>query len=465
MSDSERLIPPPRTARLDSFGKLPFGFGPRFFLCLLLGLIWIVPALWSPRMIAAMILWDSLVVVAFVFDLLQIPPPKQIEVRRSWERALSLAETSRVKLEARNAGRIAIRCSLVDETPSALCTAPPAVEIAVPARSSAAASYPVLPRRRGDANMGRVFVRYSSRLGFAQRWAAGDIRETVRVFPDLAQARQQALYLIRSKQVEMEKRRRKQRGQGREFQALRDYRESDELRDVCWTATARRHQLTTRIFEIERSQVIWLVMDAGRLQRAEVQQKGTDVRLSKLDYAVNAALSLAQVATQCGDRVGLLAYGRSIQCNLAAARGARHLRTIAESLAMIHGEGSEADHSTAARVFLNEQRSRSLVIWITDFAETPTVPEVIEYAIQISRRHLVVFSAMSQPDLNALGKRVPSTTEDMYRHAAALEIVHRRDLLLRGLRQQGVFAFEFTPGMLASALVNQYLDIKERNLL
>jgi uncharacterized protein (DUF58 family) len=201
------------------------------------------------------------------------------------------------------------------------------------------------------------------------------------------------------------------------------------------------------------------------LLRAEILQEQSDLRLSKLDFAVNAALSLAQVASQCGDRVGLLAYGRSIQFNVAVGRGALHLRTIVDCLAQVHGEVSEADHSRAARVLLTEQSRRSLVVWITDFAETPTTPEVIEYAMQMTRRHLVVFTAMNQPDLNLLAETTPRSTEEMYRHAAALEIAHRREVLLRALRQRGVFAFELVPGLLASSLVNQYLDIKERNLL
>jgi hypothetical protein len=77
----------------------------------------------------------------------------------------------------------------------------------------------------------------------------------------------------------------------------------------------------------------------------------------------------------------------------------------------------------------------------------------------------VVFSVISQADLSALAETTPKTTQAMYRHAAALEIAHRREVLLRGLRQRGIFAFELLPGLLASSLVNQYLDIKERNLL
>jgi uncharacterized protein (DUF58 family) len=465
MNEQRPFAPPETTARLHSLGRLPFSFGPRFFVALLLGLLWVVPAWWSPRIIAALFLWDFLMVAVFVLDLLRLPQPQEIEVSRIWEHAPSLATPSEVVISIENFGKTALWCSLVDEAASSLRNPPPALEMTVAAGAREQINYRILPRERGDVRMGRLFVRYQSRFGFAERWTAAEISQTVRVLPNLEEARRHALYLIRSKQVEMEKRRKRQRGQGREFESLRDYRQGDDLRDTCWTATARRHNLTTRVFEIERSQVVWIVLDAGRLLRAQVRQEDTDLRLSKLDYAVNAALSLAQVATQCGDKVGLLAYGRSVQQSIAAGRGAIHLRTIVDSLAQVRGEASEADHSSAARVLLNAQHRRSLVVWITDFAETPTLPEVIEYAMQITRRHLVVFSAMSQPDLAELAQTTPQTPEDMYRHAAALEIAHRRELLLRGLRQRGIFAFELVPGMLASSLVNQYLDIKDRNLL
>ncbi len=465
MNTSRPLIPSRIASRAKSFGRIPFGFGPRFFVVLLLGFLWLVPAWWFPRLVAALFLWDALAFAAFVLDLLRLPKPNAIEGARSWEHAPSLATSSDVTISLRNFGASAIRCTAVDESPAALRTMPLSLSLVVAPRQEVSAKYSIMPRERGDVRLGRLFVRYQSQLGFAERWSVIHLAQTVRVLPDLEQARQQALYLIRSRQVEMEKRRRKQRGQGREFESLRDYRQGDEMRDVCWTATARRHQLTTRIFEIERSQAVWIVLDAGRLLRAEVQRDDGTVRISKLDYSVNAALSLAQVAVQCGDRVGLLAYGRNIQQNVGIGRGAAHLRTIVDALSQVRAEAGEADHSRAARVLLTEQSRRCLVVWVTDFAETPTTPEVIEYAMQMAKRHLVVFTAMSQPDLAALAQAIPKDASEMYRHAAALEIVGRRDILLRGLRQRGVYAFELVPGLLASSIVNRYLEIKERNLL
>jgi uncharacterized protein (DUF58 family) len=187
--------------------------------------------------------------------------------------------------------------------------------------------------------------------------------------------------------------------------------------------------------------------------------------LSKLDYAVDAALALAQVAMHSGDRVGLLAYGREIQQNRNAGRGATHLHSIVESLALVHPEPYEADHGRAAHTLLSEQHRRSLIVWITDLAETAGTPDVVEYALQMTRRHLVLFAAVGQPDLNERVAQRPESEAEMFRYIAAIEIVQRRELLLRRLRQRGVLAMELMPGALAASLVNQYLDIKDRSLI
>lgn len=462
---SEPLGPTSVTARARKLGKLSFAFGARFFVALLLGFVALGPAWWIRQAIAMMFLWDGLVVVAWLWDLLRLPRPEQLEVRRAWEKRPCLGVAGSVAVEIQNGGSIAIRARAVDETPAQLRGAPPDFTILIRARNSAEARYEVIPAERGDRKLGRIFLRYQSTLGLAERWAVAETQQTIRVLPNLEQSRRQTLYLIRSRQANLERRRRRQHGMGREFDSLREYREGDELRDISWTATARRRHLITRVFQMERSQNVWLVLDAGRLLRAQVREAGDAPRFSKLDYAVNAALSLAQVALYCGDRVGVLAYGRKVQQNLYAARGAHHVRAIVESLAQVRAEAFEADHGRAVRTLLNAQKRRSLVVWITDFAETATIPEVIEYAMHLTPRHLVVFAAMGQPDLKSLAETIPTATADMYRHGAALEISQRRDILMRGLRQRGVLALELMPGMLASSLVTQYLDIKERSLI
>jgi uncharacterized protein (DUF58 family) len=412
-----------------------------------------------------MFLWDTLALVAWLLDLLRLPAPSEVNLSRIWSGPLTLGRPLSVEVKIQNFGRVPVYASLVDDTPVALRDEPPTLSAFVPLGGSRQLQYTMLPRERGNTTVGKLFLRYRSGFGFAERWAIAPLVQEVCVLPDLIQAKDQALYLIRSRQIEMEKRQRRQPGMGREFESLREYREGDEFRDVSWTATARRHQVIARTYTAERSQTVWIVVDAGRLLRAQIRAEGSSLQLSKLDYAVNAALSLAGVALQHGDRVGLLAYGRYIQQSVAPARGPLHVRKLVEALAHVRTEGGEADHARAARTLLQKQTRRSLVVWITDFAETPATPDVIEYAAHLARRQLVLFAAIGQPDLAALAQAIPQTEADMFRHAAALEIIERRDLLLRNLRQTGVLALELAPGRVTSSLVNEYLQIKDRNLL
>jgi uncharacterized protein (DUF58 family) len=465
MSSAATFIPGVAAARAHSAGRFRIGFGSRFFVALLIGLVWVVPSAWSPRLIAGMFIWDGLFVLLWLQDLLRLPKPGELELQRVWRSAPSLGVRSKISVELRNFGKRAIFARVTDETSRALRREPPVVQLAAPAGGTASAEYEILPAQRGDLPIGKFYLRYQTAMRLAERWAVAETSASVRVLPNLEQAKQQTLYLIRTRQVAMERRRKRLRGLGREFESLREYRTGDEFRNISWTATARRSKLITRVFQVERSQTVWIVLDAGRLLREQIVHDGASLRLSKLDYAVDAALALAQVAMYSGDRVGLLAYGREIQQNRKAGRGATHLHSLVESLALVRAEPYEADHGRAAHALLSEQHRRSLIVWITDLAETAGTPDVVEYALQMTRRHLMLFAAVGQPDLNELVARRPESEEEMFRYIAAIEIVQRRELLLRRLRQRGVLAMELMPGALAVSLVNQYLDIKDRSLI
>lgn len=191
----------------------------------------------------------------------------------------------------------------------------------------------------------------------------------------------------------------------------------------------------------------------------------TSPPLMKLDYAVNAALTLAHVAQHSGDTTGLLTYGRKLQSYLPCARGAEHLRHILEQLALVSGEAVEADHALAADSLLARHRRRSLVVWLTDLAETAATPDVIEAASRLLSRHLVLFAVVGEPELRALVARRPESPAQMYEYVVAQQVIQRRELLLRRMREQGALAMEFLPGRLSPEIVNHYLQIKWKGLL
>jgi uncharacterized protein (DUF58 family) len=469
-SPVSRLAPEKVAARAGRAGRLRAGFGSRFFVALLAGLVWTGPAWWDHRFIYALPAWDLVVVLVWLADLLRLPKPEAIEVAREWARPLGLGEKNSVTLRVRSAGPGALWMSLEDDLPPEFNPLEPARAIQLGAAAPATFTYSVCPGARGDFDAGGVYLRYESPLRFAERWAFADLRQRVRVYPSLRESEQSTLYLIRSRQIELEKRLMRKTGAGREFESLRDYRSGDEPRDICWTATARRGKPITRTYQVERSQTVLIVLDAGRLLLAKVKPGPAErarggIVLNKLDHAVNAALGLARVALYSGDAVGLTAYARRIEAQLPASRGTPHLRALVESLTQVRGELVEADHERAAGYLLATQRRRCLVVWLTEFAETAATPDVIESASRLLRRHLVLFVAITQPELHRLAARKPSSVREAYRYVAAQEMLQRREALLGRLRRQGALALELEPQQVPSGLVNQYLEIKERSLL
>jgi len=459
VSQSDTLIPAEASAQAKRRKRLSVAFGSRFFLLIVIGLGWLAPAFRDSRFLYGMLVWDLLALVAWLVDLTRLPKPQQLTVHRRWGGAPALSVSAPVTLVLENKSNTTIHTTLLDNIPPQVRLGAPELELSVPPREEASKTYEILPSKRGDAALGSVYVRYQGPLRIAERWAVADAEQTVCVYPNLQEAQRHSVYLIRSRQIEMEKRYSRIKGAGREFESLREYREGDEYRDICWTATARRGKLVTRLYQVERSQTIWLVIDSGRLMRAQV------AGLTKLDYAVNAALSLGQVAMGSGDRVGLLAYGRGVRHRVLPYRGGPHLRQIIDRLAHIEEESSEADHLQAVSELLSTQKRRSLIVWLTDFPETAMTPEVIDAAAQMTARHLVLFVVIGQPDLVEVAAKEPATITEMYLTTAAQEMLHRREVLLAKLRQRGALAVEVSSAGASAAVVNSYLEAKERNLL
>jgi uncharacterized protein (DUF58 family) len=437
-------------------GRVPVALAPRALAGLILGIAWLIPAFIDRRFLLAVVAWDGLVVAGWLVDCWRLPSPDRLRIRREWLDPPALAAPSEVALTIDNRSAHPLVVLLVDTVPSLLRRHPPDRRVVVGARSTAGTRYDIRPSARGPAPIGAVHLRYRSLLGLAERWAVADLDQTVVAYPTLSEAARHSIYLVRSRQTAFEKRSARVRGAGRAFESLREYRDGDDFRDICWTATARRAKPVTKLYEIERSQTIWIALDTGRLMRARVQH------LSKLDYAVNAALALTHVALGSGDRVGVLAYGRRAVQRVPAAAGRGHLRRIVEHLAMVREADLEADHLLAASRLLQGHTPRSLVVWITDLAETTLTPDVVRAAAMLVKRHVVLVVVIGELDLQTMAERTAGTVDEMYDTAAAREVVQRRDLCLATLRRAGVLAIETTPAGLSLAVVNQYLKAKQR---
>jgi uncharacterized protein (DUF58 family) len=498
---SPSLHPDPISGVCERRCRWAFGLTPRSIGLLLAGFVWLVPGFWDWRLAYAMPAWDALVLLFALLDGLRLPAPSELSASRSWSNAPALDSETEIELTVENRGHLVIDCRLLDDLPPALVAEPATHRLIVFPRVPASLRYCVAPKERGDCKTGWLYLRYRSPLSLAERWARAPLTQTVRVYPALRAGEEQQIFLARSRQIDLQLRRAQQRGLGRDFESLRDYREGDDLRDLCWTATARHGSPITRQYQTERSQPVWIVLDCGRLMRARVKGTGLQIKStglqmkgtgfspyinstnetgalapegkfpksqqvhSKLDHACSTAVALAQLALYSGDRVGLLAYGQNIQQRLLPGRGATHLRQLIESLAQLRAESSEADHLRATATLNRLQPRRALILWVTDLAETAMRPEVIDGALQLLRRHVLLFVAMAQPEVEQIAQAMPKNVEQLFRAAAAQEMAGRRELLLARLHEQGALTLDLNPEALTSFVLNQYLTVKERAMV
>lgn len=480
----QTLIPAPVSAEAQPAGRMGRIFGTtltaRALWLLAAGLLGAVPGFFGLHWIPLVVVWDGLIVALAIADAVTMPRAGALRATRTFIDSPVLGRETRLELKVLHTTNRLLRVHIADDLHPALAQLPPSGWLTAFPRDPVRLQCTVTPSRRGDYALGGIWLRWRGTLGLIERRAVCRPMQRIRIYPPMERtADDQAMYLLRIRQIEIQRRRLRLTGTGREFDHLRDYRGGDEMRNISWPATARRSKIVTREFTTERSQQVWIVVDAGRLSgtvcelrrtgsgsfRDAAGDEGFLLSLTQLDQACGASIALAQTVMQTGDKAGLLVYGRGIQQQLLPASGAGQLRTVIDALAAVRSEGSEADHLRAAARLGQLQRRRGLVLWITEMADSARRPEVADAAVDLARRHLVLLVVLSHPEIAAAASRAPRTPLEMYESAAAQELTERRRLTLGALRAKGVLVVETTPGTLRSDAINEYLEVKARGLL
>ena len=329
----------------------------------------------------------------------------------------------------------------------------------VEGQSSASLAYDLTPPKRGRFEFGQIVVRFLSRLGLVWREARVGEAQFVKVYPNMRRAREVELRALGARSLVASHRKSSWRGEGREFESLRDYVRGDEMRHISWTATARRGRITTRQYQIERDQNVLIAIDAGRLMTARIETE------TKLDSAVHAALALMSAAARAGDNFGLVIFGRRIRAYLPPSRGREQMDAALEALYPIEPEMIEPSYARAFEFIAANAKRRSLVVLLTDLVDEEGSRELLTSLRLLRPRHLPLVVTIADRDLKAVVRDAPATVRDLFTQSVAEEIIHQREAALRLVESQGGLALDVTAAALAPALLEKYLQVKERGLL
>jgi uncharacterized protein (DUF58 family) len=408
------------------------------------------------RTTAGLLLVDGCIVAAILADIALAASVRKLQFSRSGDTRIMLGQHGCTTLAIVNPGRRDLRGVLRDSwQPSAGATERAALRI--PARGRAEVTTTLAPTRRGDKAAGLVTVRSVGPLGLAARQASRDVSWTVRVLPPFLSRKHLPEKLALLRQLDGQHRS-LIRGQGSEFDSLREYVIGDDVRSIDWRSSARRSDILVRTWRPERDRRVLIVLDTGRTSAGRV------AGLPRLDAAMDAALLLAALAVRAGDRVDLLAVDRQVRARVVGANRAEVLPLITDALALLEPELTETDSAMLATTVLAVARRRCLLVLLTDLNPAALETGLLPVIPLLASRHQILVAATADPRLAELtaGRADPAA---VYAAAAAERAVGERARATGQLASYGVEVIEAAPDRLAPALADAYLGLKRAGRL
>ncbi|MEZ5346886.1 MAG: DUF58 domain-containing protein [Pyrinomonadaceae bacterium] len=440
---------------------MKFIFSRRFYIFLALGLVPLSLSWNFPLLRYVVLIYDVLLLGAAILDyFLSRKLPETFTIKREFARRLAIGERSDVELIIENGSDRDVYIELKDEFPPEMILHDKRMaKFTIKSGTTASFSYSLTPPRRGKFEFGKTAVRYFSRFGLV--WCQTSLGESqiVKVYPSMRRAREMELKALGANAYLAIQRKAIRRGEGREFESMRDYVRGDELRHISWTTTARRAKLTTRQYQIERDQTIIIALDAGRLMTGRIEGE------TKFDTAIHASLALMSAAAKGGDNCGIVVFGRKIKKYLPPKKGIAHIDGVLESLHDLEPELIEPSYSRAFQFISANSKKRAFVVILTDLVDKESSKELINSLKLLRPRHLPLVATIGDRDLNSTVSRVPVTIDEVFTQSAAEEIILQRDSALRRVETLGGLAIDVTTNSLAPALLETYLRVKERGLL
>jgi uncharacterized protein (DUF58 family) len=392
-------------------------------------------------------------------DLSVLPGRGGYTVRRAMPDPFSLGEPEEVSVVIQNRAAAGLMARVADHAPDALRPIAREVEGRFDADGILSVAYTTYSPRRGAYSFGPVDLQVWREGGWWRRQVRLPLTQEVAVFPNVVAIKRIQLSLRRGLRAMAGMRRARPPGASTAFAGLRDYVRGDDVRRVSWAATARRDRPVVIEVEAERGQQVIIALDCGRLMTAPAGD------LDKLDHAVNAALMLAWVAQAYGDRVGLMTFDDRVTAFIKPERGTTQLRRITEALYAVRPEYVEPDFGHAMTHLALRVGRRSMIVMLTDVQEAEASRELVAHALRLAARHLVLVVAMSDPAVLSARDDPVVSTNRAYEWAAAEEFVASRRQSFELLRRGGVLGLDVVAGQLSVALVERYLELKERALL
>lgn len=427
----------------------------------LIALICVLPVALSPWPATSFGILMAALAVLVMADIASAASPSGLQYSRLENGSVRLGESVNTALLIHNGGRRRFRGLIRDAWSPSACAEPYTHAVNIAAGQQQRVDTCLRPVRRGDQHAAVVTARSIGPLGLAGRQRSRPVAGRVRVLPMFLSRRHLPSRLAKLREIDgllptLT------RGQGTEFDSLREYVVGDDVRSIDWRATARRADVVVRTWRPERDRRVVIVLDTGRTAagRVGVDPTGGDPGgWPRLDWSMDAALLLAALAARAGDHVDFLAHDRVTRAGVFGASRTELLARLVDAMAPLQPTLVESDATAMVSAIITRARRRALVVLLTDLNATALEEGLLPVLPQLSAKHRVILAAVADPrvDQMAVGR---ADAAAVYDAAAAERARNDRRAIASRLRRGGVEVIDAPPTELAPALADCYLAMK-----
>jgi uncharacterized protein (DUF58 family) len=418
----------------------------------LLALLLTVPVAFVARSWAAVLAFDAALLALVGVDAWLAGSPRALALARSGDHTTRLGEQAEVTLTVTNTGSRRVRGVLRDAwAPTAgVVVTRHAIDLA-PGRVTRFGSV-LRPVRRGERRSDLVTVRSLGPLRLGGRQVSTAAPWAVRVLPGFPSRKHLPSRLARLRELDG-RTALMVRGQGTEFDSLREYVIGDDVRSIDWRASARASDVMVRTWRPERDRRVLLVLDTGRTSAARVGD-GT-----RLDSSMDAAFLLGALAAKAGDRVDLLAFDRAVRADVRGASATELLPQMSHALSAVDPALVELDAHGMVSAVDARVRQRALVVLLTALEPAALEEGLLRYLPSLAARHTVVLASVRDSRLDELAAS-RGDAPAVYDAASAASAVAARARVSALLSRIGVDVVDAGPDDLAPRLADRYLALK-----
>ena len=319
------------------------------------------------------------------------------------------------------------------------------------------------PLRRGAGEISTLWMRWRGGLGLVWKQLREAPQQPVAVLPDIRGVKTQAIRMF-SRDAAFGLKSQLESGEGSEFHALREVDGATDPRTIDWKQSARHGKLLGKEFRVDRNHPVVFAIDTGRAM-SEPLADAEGRSAPRIDRAINAALLLAYVALKTGDRVGAYGFGARPSAFSGLVSGAGRFLRLQRHLSHLDYGDDETNYTLGLTQLGALLDRRSLVVVFTEFADSTSAELMVEHLGRLLRRHVVLFVAMRDEELEAIARAEPATPEAVARAVTAHALMKSRDLVIARLARLGARIVDASTARLGPALISAYLDLKRTDAL